>query len=216
MNSLVTSVLQIPYDEVEKNIDVEDIPSYEDSYERGIYTEAITALFNHGLYDNADELYANAVSAKLLPWAVVNASPSEVLNQGLQLDLHGMNKAIAHSAVRVSLQHLIQSNSNSTLGSDVTIITGRGKRSSQHLRPVLRPEVQRLLLEEFYPPIGTSSAPGNLGMLTLSAEDIDAWVKHQQQQKGVRFLAVADAIKSLTSGERLAQLLRNQAEKHDE
>ena len=147
---------------------------------------------------------------------IATESESDTKIEGFQLDLHGMNKAMAHSAVRVSLQHLMQVNTNLGSDSEITIIIGKGKRSSQHLRPVLRPEVQRMLLEEFYPPLGTSSVPGgNLGVLKGSISEIDAWVQHQQQQKGVRFLAVADALKTLTSGERLKQLLQKKASKDD-
>jgi len=207
--SLVSKVLQIPAHDFDIADDIVDgIPTYESSYERALYTEAITTLFIHGLYDNADELYAAAASKGYLPWAVIDdiASSSQ-----LKLDLHGMNKAIAHSAVRVSLQHLVvQSKINNPQNNDVIIITGKGKRSSQHLRPVLRPEVQRMLVEEFYPPLGTISMPGNIGALSISSIDVDKWMNHQQQQKGARFLAVADALKSLTSGERLRQVLTNQ------
>ena len=96
---------------------------------------------------------------------------------------------------------------------DILIVTGKGKRSSRHLRPVLRPEVQRMLVEEFYPPIGTSSTPNNLGALKISADDANAWIEHQQQQKGVRFLAVADALRTITTGARLKKVLSQRLEK---
>jgi pentatricopeptide repeat protein len=204
VTALVTKVLELaPLDN--DAVESDKIPSYEESYERAIYTEAITSLYKHGFYDNADELYAAAASQKFLMWAIV-----ETKNRSqLQLDLHGMNKGVAHSAVRVSLQHYIQSISRQdSIEYDVMIITGQGKRSSQHLRPVLRPEVQRMLMEEFFPPIGTSSIPGNMGALKVPSADVNAWFQQQQQQKGVRFLAVADVLKTLTSGERLKSLIQ--------
>lgn len=85
---------------------------------------------------------------------------------------------------------------------DVVVITGRGKGSERRYRPVLRPEVQRMLVEEFYPPIGTSSIPGNMGALQLPSSDIEGWLNHQRGQKGKRLLAMADILKDL-SGPRL-------------
>ena len=100
-----------------------------------------------------------------------------------KIDLHGMNRGVAHSAVRVSLQHhLIQSKHVGKMERDVWIITGRGRNSRQHLRPILRPEGQRMLVEEFYPPLGSSTASKNTGALKVSVTDINAWIEHQQQQ----------------------------------
>lgn len=177
--------------------------TYESSYEMAVYVEAITASYKRGLYDSADELYVNAISKGFLDVASIK----QTAESQFKIDLHGMNRVIAHSAVRVSLQHLIQSASIDKLDKDVLIVTGKGKRSARHLRPVLRPEVQTMLMEEFYPPIGTSSVPNNMGALRISSDDANAWIEHQQQQKGVRFLAVADALKTITTGERLKKLL---------
>ena len=200
MNDLVISVLQVPSSEsVIKSV----LPTYKTSYEMAVYTEAITALYKHGLYDNADYLYVRAIKEGFLPWA----GAETVSNDVFRLDLHGMNRAIAHSAVRVALQHLVQSKNSEELDCNVMIITGRGKRSLRHLRPVLRPEVQRMLMEEFYPPMSSMSVRGNMGTLMIDAKDVNAWLKRQQQQKGVRFLAIADALKSITTGSVLKQLL---------
>ncbi len=216
--SLVRKLLSIPphetLDDAKSNNDEDGIPSYEASYERAVYTEAITSLFQYGLYDNADELYATAASQGYLPWAVVDKRSSS----RLQLDLHGMNKAMAHSGVRVSLQQIANMKAiapNGIIGQNVMIVTGKGARSSQHLRPVLRPEVQRMLMQEFYPPISSTSVPGNMGALTISSEDINAWLGHQKQQRGVRFLAMADVLKSLTSGERLKRIIKLKLEGSD-
>lgn len=183
----------------------------EPTYEYFVYTEAITALYRNGCYDRADELYASAVACDALPWAVV--SGGAITSPNLTLDLHGMTSAVAHSAVRVALQREVQSASWSMTDDasdsgemlwerDVVVITGRGKGSERRYRPVLRPEVQRMLVEEFYPPIGTSSIPGNMGALQLPSSDIEGWLNHQRGQKGKRLLAMADILKDL-SGPRL-------------
>ena len=53
--SLVTKVMNVPSQNngSKDGSEVIGIPSYEASYERAVYTEAITSLFKHGLYDNA-------------------------------------------------------------------------------------------------------------------------------------------------------------------
>ncbi len=240
--SLVTKVLSIPD---KRSIRKPKVLTYETSYEMAVYTEAITALYNNGLYDSADDLYVKAISQGFLPWAIIGDSTNRSL---LKIDLHGMNKGVAHSAVRVSLQHLIQSKHVEKVERDVLIVTGRGKHSKRHLRPILRPEVceiqdhnysdqirliqlffyslcpsthlfcfslcllhqqvQRMLVEEFFPPLSSSTAPKNTGALKVSVTDVNAWIEHQQQQRGIRFLAIAESLKTITSGSRLKQLLK--------
>jgi pentatricopeptide repeat protein len=199
VTALVNRVLRIkPHSKVpKKNI------SYETSYEMAVYVEAITALVNNGLYDSADELYLEALSRGFLPFTIIEKTS----NKQLKLDLHGMTRATAHSAVRVALQHLVQSSNGEGLNQDILIVTGKGKRSEKHLRPVLRPEVQRMLMEEFYPPISTFSVPKNTGALIVSSGDVNAWLEYQKQQRGVRFLAVADILKNITMGTRLRKIL---------
>jgi pentatricopeptide repeat protein len=179
------------------------ILTYDTSFEMAIYIEAITALHDNGLYDSADELYVNAISKGFLPFSIMEQTPKAEF----KIDLHSMNRPIAHSAVRVSLQHFIQSKNIGKLERDVIIVTGKGSHSKKHLRPILRPEVQRMLVEEFYPPMSTSSIPNNMGALRITAEDANAWIEHQEQQKGARFLAVADLLKTITTGSRLKTLL---------
>jgi pentatricopeptide repeat protein len=161
------------------------------SYEEIIYIGAVTHLHNNGLYEDADELYLQAITNKHLPFSV------SMLGNHHILDLHGMNVAIANSAVRIAFQQdVLQSETSG----DLVIVTGRGMNSIYQMRPVIRPEIQRMLTEEFYPPLNTASMPGNMGALRVPAEDIQAWVTHQRQQKGVKMLAVAGALKNLSGG----------------
>jgi len=108
VTSLLTKIFEVPSHDKNESEEEDShsggIPAYETSYERAVYTEAITSLFKHGLYDNADELYAKAVSEGFLPWAIIDKKSS----QELMLDLHGSNKVMAHSGVRESFQHLVQ------------------------------------------------------------------------------------------------------------
>ena len=201
--SLVNKVIQVP-DHL-RSRRRSSVLTYETSYEMAVYTEAITALYNRGLYDQADELYVSAISKGFLPFSIVEESSTM---PEFKIDLHGMNKAIAHSAVRVSLQHFVQSKTIDVLERDVIIITGKGNKSERNLRPVLRPEVQRMLTEEFYPPMSTVSIRNNLGALRIPVSDVNSWIKHQEEAKGLRFLAVADVLKTLTSGQKLQRMLK--------
>ena len=222
--SLVSRVLQVPMSR--PTVDEEE---GEDSsttvYERIVYNEAIMALYSNGFYDRADELYLSAVGANVLPWAPIadsNAAKVEAEELStLKLDLHGMTAAIAHSAVRVALQREVQqldwnSTSADSSGRDVIIITGRGRRSERRFRPVVRPEVQRMLVEEFYPPLSTSSVPGNMGALLVPSNDIQAWLEHQKEQKGLRLLTIADMLKDLSSTEKIAQRIALAAKREEE
>jgi hypothetical protein len=199
--TLVTKVLNIPSDNLDGKSEVSEY-----TYEKAIHTEAINALYKNGLYTEADQLYADGVTNGHLPWPVLDGIDDEQL----KLDLHGMSAAVAHSAVRVSLQKEIigsQTYDGDAKARDVLIITGRGRRSGEMFRPVLRPEVQRMLTEEFYPPLGTRSIPGNMGALLVSSGDIEGWLNHQQKQKGERLLFVADMLRDITSGNRLERAL---------
>ena len=210
--SLVTKVLEITptLDCSATNDDVNSDEVSEYTYEKAIYTESINALHKSGLYIEADQLYAEGVAAGHLPWAVIDGNDQ---SPQLRLDLHGMSAAVAHAAVRVSLQKESISSQSSSIKRatrrmrDVLIITGRGRRSGEKYRPVLRPEVQRMLTEEFYPPLGTSSIPGNMGALLVPSKDIDGWLDHQRKQKGERLLFVADILRDISSGNRLERVL---------
>jgi len=177
------------------------------SYETLVYTAAITALHTHGFYDKADELYATAIMGGHLPTAIIETPPDQYNAAPPTLDLHGMSLSIAHAAVRVSLQHFIQADADYTTDQDVLIVTGRGNRSSRYLRPVLRPEVQRMLLEEFYPPLNTYSAKDNMGAIIVPAMDINSWNAHQKRQKSYHFLAIANILKDICLGTRLRNIL---------
>ena len=188
VNRLLNRILEVPPTSFED--------SEASSYEEILCTGALNSLHLHGLYEDADVLYVQACTQGYLPFSI----EADDVSNTFVLDLHGMNVAMAHSAVRIALQHYALPASQD---GDMVIVTGRGMNSAQRLRPVLRPEVQRMLLEEFYPPLSTSSIPGNMGALRVPAQDVKEWVTEQRQQKGARMLAIADVLKNLTSGERI-------------
>jgi len=189
VNALINQILSINPSTADRGANAQH------TYEEIIYIGGITHLHKNGLYEDADELYLEALTKRHLPF-----NTSTTLEDGQQkLDLHGMNVAIANSAVRTAFQQQILQSEEST---DLIIVTGRGINSFYQLRPIIRPEVQRMLLEEFYPPLSTTSIPGNMGALRVPSDDIQKWALHQRQQRGVKMLTLADALKNL-SGERL-------------
>ena len=173
------------------------------SYEEMLYVGAVTALHNSGQYDDADEFFMSGIQDKFLPFNFFRENGQFVL------DLHGLNVALAHSVVRIALrqQTATLAEEGASSQTDMMIITGKGRNSEFHLRPILRPEVQRMLLEEFYPPLNTISVPGNTGALTVLAQDIEAWQEQQQQQKGIRMLKLASVLRNLSSQERLKRII---------
>jgi len=175
------------------------------TYEKAVYTEAINALHQSGLYEEADQLYAEGAASGHMPWSVMPNSDEKCFG----LDLHGMSVAVAHSGVCVALQkEIVTAQSDvESWNKDVMIVTGCGRRSGERFRPVLRPEVQRMLTEEFYPPLSTTSIPGNMGALLVPRDDIKAWLNHQRQQKGGRLMHVADVLRDISSGHRLENAL---------
>lgn len=72
-----------------------------------------------------------------------------------------------------------------------------------------------MLTEEFYPPLGTLSIPGNLGALLVPSDDIEGWLGHQRKQKGERLLFVADVLRDITSGNRLERALLRKFKSED-
>mmetsp|Transcript_28216 Transcript_28216/g.47750 ORF Transcript_28216/g.47750 Transcript_28216/m.47750 type:complete len:185 (-) Transcript_28216:328-882(-) len=67
---------------------------------------------------------------------------------------------------------------------DLVIITGKGLHSwASAYEPVLRPDVMRMLTEEFDPPIDSWTVPGNTGRLLVSGNAVEAWAKRTALHK---------------------------------
>ena len=192
VNRLLSCVLEVPSTYSQENEAA--------CYEEILCTGALNSLHAHGLYEDSDVIYVQACTQGYLPFEIERTETSDPF----VLDLHGMNVAMAHSAVRIALKQYALPGSQD---GDIVIVTGRGMNSAQRLRPILRPEVQRMLLEEFYPPLSTNSIPGNMGALRVASQDIKEWVMEQRQQKGARMLAIADVLKNLSSGERIRKTI---------
>ncbi len=210
--------------------DADEEQSIDDkNYFRDVYAQAIGSLHKNGDFACADELYCTAVEEGTLPWAVVEPATqrhtdvdTENCVSPLTLDLHGMSASVAKSAVRVALQRELFRmpswlNSNATEDDtkseqrDIIIVTGRGAHSTDRFQPILRPQVQQMLTEEFYPPLSSSSLKGNMGALLIPAEDVNAWLLYHKQQRGVQMLALANIIRNISFGTRLVRSLRRLA-----
>jgi Smr domain len=166
-------------------------------YRERLYVSAVTSLYNNGLYEYADDQFVTAVAQGAIQFqvAVDSCLPTK---KSITLDLHGMNLAMAHSAVSIALQREA-SYHNDALAKpiELMIITGKGVNSKLKLRPILRPAVQQMLVEEFYPPLATTTSPGNTGVLVIPPGEISSWLDYQCQQRGVRMLLVAAMLKNL-------------------
>ena len=93
--------------------------------ERILYVGVISALYNDGLYNAADDTFVAAVSAGILPFELERKAYG--VEYSYTLDLHGMNIAVAHSAVRIALQQEVLSanlNEPEPTNNDIVIVTG--------------------------------------------------------------------------------------------
>jgi DNA-nicking Smr family endonuclease len=148
------------------------------NFARSTYFGTITAAHRAGLTALADLLYTQAVEEGTMEWAVKENTDSQVT-----LDLHGTNVAVAVAGVRVGLRESFRALPESGMP-NIIIVTGRGLNSKTRFKPVLRGEVQDLLINEFYPPITSSTARNNLGALELDGGDVKEWVQWERKVKG--------------------------------
>jgi hypothetical protein len=108
--------------------------------------------------------------------------------------LHGCSLPVAHAAIRVALhEHHARFPPTGPSGLvDLVVITGRGVHSAERLQPVLRPEVQTLLVERFA--LSSWTAPGNQGRLVVDAAGIAAWAEQAQDTKAALMRRLSAAI----------------------
>jgi len=158
---------------------------------RVLLREALGLLHGEGRFAAADEAYALAAASKVVShWkqapAVAGSAPSP-----RAVDLHGLSGPLACAAIRAALteHHRIWlSSGGGQTGPNLVIITGQGLHSARSSRgsadssdhgagpaSVLRAAVQRMLTEEFNPPLDSWTVPGNAGRLVVPAAGIAAW-----------------------------------------
>lgn len=139
----------------------------------GVVSDVLDLLYSSGNTDLArclyKELYAEGASG-LNHWTD---------RERLLLDLHGYNRAMVVGALSCAFTEL--SESERRMGT-ITIITGTsinreqlpGDRRLEVQSNTFRlsSEVQRVLVEDFYPPISSSTAPNNLGRIIIRLADV--------------------------------------------
>ena len=143
-----------------------------------VYSAAYTA----GVVDHWGKTVRNGFVAS-------KCSNGQPENEWPAVDLHGFSAPVAHAAIRAALFEYYGSlveagyNSSEIVHVGLVIITGKGRNSLNPYRPVLRPDVQSLLVETFNPPISSWTAPGNTGRLLIGAEAIVAWAEETARSK---------------------------------
>lgn len=153
----------------------------------GVIRDCLSLLFAGGRRDLALVLYQKLYRQKrLLHWAV---EPSSVDTESVRewvMDLHEYSKGMAVAAVSVALAEVAERYGPagpSTEGEGVdslVVITGQGinrplRRSEGPTVGgtfVLVDEIQRLLIENYLPPIASTTVPGNPGRLRIWVRDI--------------------------------------------
>ena len=108
---------------------------------------------------------------------------------------------MAHVAIRAALQEHVASWRSDAAAkefetaqpcSDLVIITGRGKNSVTRLEPILRPEVQRMLVDEFYPPLSSwtlgSSSSSLPNPLVVKVGSVASYEKRTTEMKSTSLL----------------------------
>ncbi|CAM9414557.1 unnamed protein product, partial [Ectocarpus sp. 12 AP-2014] len=116
------------------------------------------------------------------------------------MDLHGHSLPLAHAAVRCALVEVWRfSQREGTALGDLTIITGMGRGSLHAFQPIIRPEVQRMLTDEFYPPLDSATEVGNTGRVVVAAKTIEAWLDHNVEAKRPVMARLAAALQKKAS-----------------
>ena len=87
----------------------------------------------------------------------------------LVVDLHGLGRAMAKTAVLEYLESLLVG--QGPIKGDLYIITGRGLRSRDG-KPVLKPFLFRLLHQDIDPPLIAEDVKGNPGILRISKDQL--------------------------------------------
>uniref|UniRef100_A0A7S3XTI1 Smr domain-containing protein n=1 Tax=Heterosigma akashiwo TaxID=2829 RepID=A0A7S3XTI1_HETAK len=150
-----------------------------------LHIAAIQAFHSAGMYEYAETVFKDASDLELFGNEIL-ASIENSYSQdspAVVIDLHGYVLPVAHMAIRRAMsevlgvaQHCQQS------VKPIEIITGSGKHSINN-KPVLRPEIQNMLVEEFFPPIYTSTKPGNSGRIIITTDSILEWLSHTAEAK---------------------------------
>jgi len=163
-----------------------------------IYIAAIQAYHSFGMYDSAAEWFEKAVS-----YGLMGSELKLAVEQGIKhnsasivIDLHGYVLPVANAAIRFTMNEIwrLCQETQACGVKPLEIVTGIGKHSTTQFKPTLRPEVQRMLVEEFYPPIYTSTKPGNSGRVLISQQMISDWIDYNKNARKSLMLRLTDVL----------------------
>jgi len=189
-----------------------------------VLREAVAAYEQAGCFDCADAVYAAAArSGVVRHWVRIDDDDDDdddnmdelmTLGEGrnsgshgkvarFAVDLHGFTAPLAATAIRAALVEHWETDGGER--EDLVIITGKGLHSSssssssssvrgRFLTPVVRPEVQQMLIEQFNPPISTWTSPGNTGRLVVGFDAINAWVDESDAMRGLLMAKLRDLV----------------------
>jgi hypothetical protein len=142
----------------------------------GVISDAISFVYGEGRTDIAFEMYCQIYkSARIQHWSKFNT------NEILEIDLHKYSRGMAYAAIRCALKEIGDMLAQNKFCLDnlepfvLTIITGKNIRESKEESASsfrISAEVQNILVEDFYPPISSSTLPGNAGRIIVNINDI--------------------------------------------
>ncbi|GAB5035105.1 Hypothetical protein NocV09_02301200 [Nannochloropsis oceanica] len=143
------------------------------------YSAAITIYHQYGCYPEADSLYRTAVVHGKVP-----VDFSLFRDENL-LDLHGLSAPVASAAVRYALGEVREEwmRCGPSAVKDLVLISGLGKGSLVRFSPTLRPLVQDMLVEQYYPPIDSVTQPGNAGRVVVARGSLLSWLEGKEAER---------------------------------
>ena len=155
----------------------------------GVISDAISYVYNEGRTDIAFDMYRNIYEHGLIQhWSCADA---------LEIDLHKFSRGMAYSAIRCAFDEILQSRKWLNMPKvPLTVITGKNMKprdssalsvaatisNSEFEFDTSKPyrvsqEIQNMLVEDFFPPVSSSTYPGNTGRLLVNIEDIQSTMK---------------------------------------
>ena len=147
----------------------------------GVVSDAVSYVYNEGRTDIAYEMYRNIYDNDLIQhWSHIDA---------LEIDLHKFSRGMAYSSIRCVFNEILQKAEWSKMPQvPLTIITGKNVKSRKPITSTttengdednnstdqyrISQEIQNILVEDFYPPVSSSTSPGNTGRLLIDLQDI--------------------------------------------
>jgi hypothetical protein len=125
-----------------------------------VISDAIAGLYSLGKTDDVLEIYDLLYKSKRLQhWVTKDKSE-------LTLDLHGFGRGMAFAAISIALNEI--KGDASLTAPFLTVITGQNLRDESGDKSyTLMNELQEVLVEGSFPPIPTSTVPGNVGRLFI-------------------------------------------------